>query len=111
MLCIIFLGTTAEDDIFPTKPKECARQERKNSRVSEDDNKRSKSCEKEEKHSKEKDEKKFPEHGKGKKPCMKTKRISADERLVNDNRTYYKVEVMTTKLRSSGLGKNLLTHN
>lgn len=30
------------------------------------------------------------------------KRISADERLVVDNKTYYKVEVMPSKLRSSG---------
>lgn len=33
--------------------------------------------------------------------CIKSKRVSADERLVVDNKTYYKVEVMTTKLRSS----------
>lgn len=39
-----------------------------------------------------------------KRACPKSKRISADERLVADNKTYYKVEVMTTKLRSSGLG-------
>lgn len=40
---------------------------------------------------------------KTKKSCIKTKRITSDERLVYDNRNYYKVEVMTNKLRSSGV--------
>ncbi|KAK9890616.1 hypothetical protein WA026_011979 [Henosepilachna vigintioctopunctata] len=33
--------------------------------------------------------------------CIRSKRASADERLVVDNKTYYKVEVMSTKLRSN----------
>ncbi|KAL3268382.1 hypothetical protein HHI36_007498 [Cryptolaemus montrouzieri] len=33
--------------------------------------------------------------------CIRSKRTSADERLVVDNKTYYKVEVMSNKLRSS----------
>lgn len=49
--------------------------------------------------------------GRPRKTCPKTKRISADERLVADNKTYYKVEVMTTKLRSSGLGMHILFYS
>ncbi|XP_045474056.1 uncharacterized protein LOC123680285 isoform X2 [Harmonia axyridis] len=37
--------------------------------------------------------------------CIRAKRVSADERLVVDNKTYYKVEVMTNKLRSSSATK------
>lgn len=44
------------------------------------------------------------ESGRPKRSCiLNRKRISADERLVVDNKTYYKVEVMLNKLRSSGL--------
>lgn len=39
--------------------------------------------------------------GRPKRTCLKGKRISADERLVVDNKTYYKVEVLNSKLRSS----------
>ncbi|KAJ8936998.1 hypothetical protein NQ314_012080 [Rhamnusium bicolor] len=39
--------------------------------------------------------------GRPKRACIKQKRISADERLVVDNKTYYKVEVLSSKLRSS----------
>ncbi|KAK4875857.1 hypothetical protein RN001_012279 [Aquatica leii] len=38
--------------------------------------------------------------GRPKRSCIKQKRISPDERLVVDNRNYYKVEVMSNKLRS-----------
>ncbi|KAF5306162.1 hypothetical protein FQR65_LT07438 [Abscondita terminalis] len=38
--------------------------------------------------------------GRPKRTCIKQKPISADERLVFDNRNYYKVEVMSNKLRS-----------
>lgn len=98
----MFLGNTVDDDTCTNKPKENLRQERKNSRLSEDDKdiKPSRDSDKDAKH-KEPEEKK-PERNK--KFSIKSKRVSADERLVADNRTYYKVEVMTAKLRSSGLG-------
>lgn len=42
--------------------------------------------------------------GRPKRSCiLNRKRASSAERLVADNRTYYKVEVMLNKLRSSGL--------
>ncbi|XP_019766626.2 protein chiffon isoform X1 [Dendroctonus ponderosae] len=42
------------------------------------------------------------ESGRPKRACInRQKRISADERLVSDNKTYYKVEVLSTKLRSN----------
>lgn len=88
------LNSVLDEDNLPLKPKSSIKN-RKNSRSSEDDNPTKQ----------QKVDDKIPEHGKSKK-CLKTKRISADERLVNDNKTYYKVEVMTTKLRSSGLGNH-----
>ncbi|KAJ8918823.1 hypothetical protein NQ315_011109 [Exocentrus adspersus] len=40
--------------------------------------------------------------GRPKRACItRQKRVSADERLVADNKTYYKVEVLSSKLRSS----------
>lgn len=40
--------------------------------------------------------------GRPKRACInRQKRISADERLVSDNKTYYKVEVLSNKLRSN----------
>ncbi|KRT83785.1 hypothetical protein AMK59_3598, partial [Oryctes borbonicus] len=39
--------------------------------------------------------------GRPKRTCIKQKRSSAEERLVLDNRMYYKVEVLSNKLRSS----------
>lgn len=39
--------------------------------------------------------------GRPKRSCLRGKRISADERLVVDNKSYYKVEVLGSKLRSS----------
>lgn len=37
--------------------------------------------------------------GRPKRACIRQKRASADERLVSDNKTYYKVEVLSSKLR------------
>ncbi|XP_076266151.1 uncharacterized protein LOC143199906 isoform X4 [Rhynchophorus ferrugineus] len=46
------------------------------------------------------------ESGRPKRACNnRPKRISADERLVSDNKTYYKVEVLSNKLRSSDRDK------
>lgn len=40
--------------------------------------------------------------GRPKRSCInRSKRVSADERLVSDNKTYYKVEVLSNKLRSN----------
>ncbi|XP_018326232.1 protein chiffon isoform X2 [Agrilus planipennis] len=41
--------------------------------------------------------------GRPKRSCIKQKRVSADERLVFDNKTYYRVEVLSNKLRSSAV--------
>lgn len=44
--------------------------------------------------------------GRPKRACIsRHKRVSADERLVSDNKTYYKVEVLSSKLRSSDKDK------
>ncbi|GLV35989.1 chiffon [Carabus blaptoides fortunei] len=86
------LGTTAEDEPYSNKAKDNKLERKSSCRLSEDDTKNTK----ENAHS--------SENTRPKRTCPKTKRISADERLVADNKTYYKVEVMTTKLRSSGLG-------
>lgn len=47
--------------------------------------------------------------GKPKRNAVKRKHLSPDERLVVDNKTYYKVEVMSSKLRSSGHRKEVVT--
>ncbi|XP_018563312.1 uncharacterized protein LOC108905031 isoform X2 [Anoplophora glabripennis] len=39
--------------------------------------------------------------GRPKRACIRQKRVSADERLVSNNKTYYKVEVLSSKLRSN----------
>lgn len=40
--------------------------------------------------------------GRPKRACInRQKRISTDERLVSDNKSYYKVEVLSNKLKSS----------